>query len=153
MGGVLDEFRAQRDAVEDVRVRLGEVAGLLTALSAQARALTQDTALRALVKDEQAWLARSEALVRQVAQFREAEARGFWPATWRRWAMAMALVVAAALAAGAGYVWAARPYEAALADLRDRAAFGDAVAARVVQMTPDEQKRMDALMRWTEPKK
>jgi hypothetical protein len=150
---VLDEFRAQLQAVEEVRVRLTEVAGLLKTLTVQAQTLSQDAALRQLVTAEQNWLAHAQGLVREVRQFRELETSRFWPATWRRWAMAMALVLATAFAAGAAYVRAARPYETELANLRERAAFGDAVASRVVHMSPDEKRRFDALMSWQQPTK
>src|SRR5580704_7515025 len=115
MPSVLDEFRAQLQAVEEVRARLTEVTGLLERLTAQAGALTHDAALRQLVTDELAWLSRAEALVREVRQFRERETSRFWPATWRRWAMAMVLVALTTMATSVAYVWAAQPFEAELA--------------------------------------
>lgn len=146
MPSVLDEFRAQVQAVEEVKARMTEVAGLLRVLTTQAHALTHDPALRQVLTDEQTWLSRAQELVSEIRQFRERETGRFWPATRRRWAMAMILVLITVLAGSAAYVWAARPCEAELVDLRDRAAFGDAVAARVVQMTPEEKRRFDALM-------
>jgi len=42
--------------------------------------------------------------------------------------MAMALAILTKLAAAAGYVWAARPYDAELSSLRARAELGDPAA-------------------------
>jgi hypothetical protein len=92
---------------------------------------------------------RAQDLVRQVERFRESEVSRFWPATWRRWAMAVALVVITAFGAGAGYVWAGRPYQAEVANVRTWAELGESVAQRVVHMTPTERRQFDALMKRT----
>ncbi len=60
--------------------------------------------------------------------------------------MAVGLALATAVAAGAGYVWAAQPYAAELASLRARVDLGDAVARRVLEMTPAERHQFDVLM-------
>ena len=111
MGNALEEFRAQREAVEDVRARLLEVVGLLQSIRQETAVLVHDQAFRKLLDDEQTWLLRAQDLVRQVQRFREAEISRFWPAVWRRWAAAVVLVLAAGVAAGIGYTWVGRPYE------------------------------------------
>jgi hypothetical protein len=55
--------------------------------------------------------------------------------------------VVTAGAAGAGYVWAARPGEAERESLRARVSLLDSVAARVLTMTPAERRQFDALMK------
>lgn len=147
MASILDDLRAHRQVTEETRTNLTEVTSLLGALSNQVRALAADTELRQLLQQEHAWLSRAEALVREVRRFREAEIETFWPAVWRRWAMAILFAVIGAWALGAGYAWETTPYRAEIADLQERAAFGDEVVARVVHMTPDEKKRFDGLMK------
>jgi hypothetical protein len=48
---------------------------------------------------------------------------------------------------GAGYAWAARPYEVELADLRRRVEPLDFVAQRALTMTPGERRQFDILMK------
>ena len=67
--------------------------------------------------------------------------------------MATAFALAAAFAFGAGYVWASRPYDAELASLRFRVEVLDAVAARILAMTPGERRQFDALMTLKGPAK
>ncbi|MNC91871.1 hypothetical protein D3C83_82030 [compost metagenome] len=86
-------------------------------------------------------------LINQVRRFRESEVRRFWPAVWRRWAVALVFALAAAAAFGAGHVWASRPYETELASLRFRVEVLDAVGARILTMTPAERRQFDTLMR------
>ena len=128
MSTALNEFRAQREAVDDVRVRLEEVGKLIAALTSQADALTRDPALRQLMQTEQTWLAQTERALQTVRAFRENEMQRFWLATWRRWAIALAFALASAAAFGAGWFWAARPYELELASLRQRVELLDFVA-------------------------
>jgi hypothetical protein len=153
VASALEEFRAQKEAVEDVRSRLGEVADLLRAIKGEADALAHDENLHRLLRDEQTWLMRAQDLVNQVSRFRESEISRFWPAVWRRWAIAMALALVTAFAAGAGYVWAGRPYEVEMTDLRQRAELGDSVARRVLRMTPVQRRQFDALMKGNDPGK
>lgn len=147
MSSALDEFRAQREAVDDLRARLEEVGKVIGSLTAQADALTRDPALRQLLQTEHRWLAQTERALEHVRAFREEEMRRFWPAIWRRWALALAFALASAGAFGSGWVWAARPYEAELANLRDRVELLDFVAQRVITMTPAERRQFDALMK------
>lgn len=82
---------------------------------------------------------------------REWEVQRFWPAVWRRWAVAAAFVMLTAAAAGAGHAWIARPYATELATRRARVELLDAVAHRVLMMTPTERRQFDALMKWNVP--
>lgn len=153
MSTALDEFRAQREAVDDLRARLEEVVRMIAALTSQADALTRDPALRQLVQTEQTWLAQTERALERVRVFREDEMRRFWPAIWRRWAVALAFALSSAAAFGAGWFWAARPYDAELASLRGRVELLDFVAQRIITMTPAERRQFDALMRSRTPSK
>jgi hypothetical protein len=90
-------------------------------------------------------------MIADVRALRQDQLRRFWPAVWRRWAVALAFALASAGAFGAGYVGASRPYEAELASLRTRVELLDVVAQRVIMMTPAERRQFDALMRQTAP--
>ena len=148
MSSALDAFRAQREAADAVHARLTEVATLLHELREETYALANNEAFRKLLQDEQTWLVRAEHTIASIRHHREWEVHRFWPAVWRRWAAAMAFAVLTAVTAGAGYAWIARPYEAELATLRARVEFLDAVARRVLTMTPTERRQFDALMKW-----
>ncbi len=147
MGSALDEFRAQRDAVQEVHARLAEVAELLRSLEEQAAALARDEGLRKLLQEEQTWLMRAEDVIRTGRHARECELQRFWPGVWRRWMVAVAFALVTAIAAGAGYAWANRPNEVEWSRLRSAAHLGDAVARRVLQMTPAERREFDALIK------
>ena len=147
MSSALDAFRAQREAVDQVQARLTEVAALVRALQTQVDAIAQDQTLRQVLRDEAHWLEMALRAIEEVRAFRELELRRFWPAMWRRWAVAMAFALAAAAAFGSGYAWASRPHEAELVALRSRVELLDAVAQRVLTMTPAERRQFDALLR------
>jgi hypothetical protein len=149
VSNALDAFRAQQEAVEQVHVRLGEVADLIGRLQGQVNAITQDRALRQVLRDEERWLESARRTIEEVRLFREEEARRFWPAVWRRWAVVTAFALASVAAFGVGYVWASRPYEAELASLRARVELLDTMARRVLTMTAAERRQFDALMKWT----
>ena len=147
MSSALKAFRAQREEAEQIHARLTQVLELLRAIRSEANVLTHDETLRKLLQEEQTWLVRTTDLISEVRYFRESEIRRFWPAMWRRWAVATLLALAAAAAFGAGYVWASRPYEAELTSLRFRVEVLDAVGARILTMTPAERRQYDTLMR------
>jgi hypothetical protein len=147
MSSALRAFHAQREEVEQIHARLTEVVELLRAIRSEADVLAHDESLRKLLQEEQTWLLRTQDLIQQVRYFRELEADRFWPAMWRRWAVAAVFALAAAAAFGAGHVWASRPYEAELASLRFRVEVLDAVAARILTMTPAERRQFDVLMK------
>jgi hypothetical protein len=147
VSGALDAFRAQREAVDDLRARVEEVSKLIAGLTVQVDAIAKNQTLRDVLNAQRTWLTQTERVLEQVRALREDEMRRFWPATWRRWAVALAFALAAAMASGAGYVWAVRTYELELASLRDRIRFLDVVAERVITMTPAERRQFDALMK------
>lgn len=153
MSSALNAFRAQREEAEQIHARLTEVVELLRAIRLEANVLAHDETLRELLHEEQKWLARTKDLVNEVRQFRDAEARRFWPAVWRQWAVAVVFALAAAAAFGAGHVWVSRPYEAELASLRVRVELLDSIAARIVKMTATERKQFDGLMKLNETRK
>jgi|CXWK01.1.fsa_nt_gi hypothetical protein len=153
MSSALKAFRAQRDEAEQIHARLTQVVELLRAIRSEVNVLAQDESLRKLLQEEQTWLVCTKDLISEARHFRETEARRFWPAVWRRWAVAVVFALAAAVAFGAGHVWASRPYEAEIASLRFRVEVLDSVAARILKMTPAERRQFDALMKLNEVRK
>lgn len=149
MATALDVFRAQREAAEEVQKRLQETEAL-HALRQDLYALANDPTFRQLLNDERAWLVQAQHFISQAEASRRHELNRFWPAVWKRWAMIVVLILATGLATGAGYVWAARPYEAELASLRSGVELGDTVARRVLEMTPAERRQFEVLMKWRE---
>ena len=147
MSNALDAFRAQRDAADAIHARLEETAALLRSLLAETQALAHSETLRTLLRDEQTWLVRAEPAITPMRHQREWEVHRFWPAVWRRWVVAVMFAVVTAGAAGAGYVWAAWPNAAELADLRARVDRLDVIVERVLTMTPAERRQLDALMK------
>ena len=150
MASALDVFRAQREAAEEIQKRLREATDALHELRQDLCNLANDRTFRQLLNDERAWLVQAQRLIGQVEAFREHELHRFWPAVWKRWAMIVVLILATGLATGAGYVWAARPYEAELASVRAGVELGDTVARRVLEMTPAERRQFEVLMKWHE---
>ena len=94
---------------------------------------------------------RLQAAITDVRRFREQERLRFWPGVWRRWVLAVIFALAAAAAAGAGYGWVTRPCTAELAELRSRVQLADAIARRMMTMSPAEKRQFDALMQWNAP--
>src|SRR5436190_19953049 len=150
MSSALEQFRAQREATEDIRVRLLEVSTVLRSIQEQTRAIATDEAWHKLLSQEETWLVRAKDFVLQVQRLREHETERFWPAMWRRWIVAVAFALAVSFAAGSGYVWASRPYADEVAELRSRLELLDHVAQRVMKMRPAERREFDALMGWNE---
>lgn len=148
MPNALDMFREQRDAAHQVHARLGEVAALLGQLQAQVDAVAGNRQLRALLQDEQSWLARTQAVLAEVRQLREQEVARFWPAVWRRWVLALAFALASVTGAGAGYAWVTHPDVKELDRLRSRAELADTITRRMLAMTPAERRQFDVLMKW-----
>jgi hypothetical protein len=151
MTSALDAFREQRESVEQMQARLLEVAALLSRLREQVELLAGHKELRAVLQREENWLHRVERTVAEVRAWREEETRRFWPALIRRWALAAVFALVSATAGGAGYARITQPYIAELAALHSRAEFADAVAQRILTMTPVERRQFDALMKWQGP--
>ncbi|HET9776750.1 MAG TPA: hypothetical protein VFP77_09320 [Gemmatimonadaceae bacterium] len=147
MSNALEEFRAQRKLAEEVHTQVAEVGVLLRSIQSEAIKISRDDSLRKLLREEETWLSSAQDLVREVARFRDAESREFWPAVWRRWAMAVALTFVTGLGGGVGYVWSGRAYEAELAQLRSRVELLDSIGSRVISMTPAERRQLDTLLR------
>ncbi len=66
----------------------------------------------------------------------------------RRWAVALIFALVSAWAAGAGYAFVTKPWEAELTALRARTGFAELVEHRVAKMTRTERRQFDALMKW-----
>ncbi|MGH9410195.1 MAG: hypothetical protein ACRD1V_12160 [Vicinamibacterales bacterium] len=147
MSSAIEEFRALRVVVQDVQGQLVDVAKLLGTLRDDVSTLAQNPDLRTLLQEEQTWLARATDLVTQVRALRELERSQHRRAVWRRWVAAVVFSLVSAAACGAGYVWAAKPYESELASLRERVELLDFVAQRVITMTPAERRQFDALLK------
>ena len=147
MTNALDAFREQRVAAGQVYAVVRETAALISELQTQVRALSGMDELKALLQQEERWLRETERVVAEMRRLREEEMRRLRPAIVRRWALALVFALVSAAAAGAGYAWIARPYEAELAALRSRAEFTELVERRVLTMTPAERRQFDALMR------
>jgi vacuolar-type H+-ATPase subunit I/STV1 len=151
MTNALDAFREQRVAAGQVYAVVRETAALISGLQTQVTALSRMDELKALLQQEERWLRETERVVAEVRRLRDEEVRRLRPALVRRWALALIFAVVSAAAAGAGYAWVSRPYEAELAALRSRMEFAEFVEHRALAMTPAERRQLDALMRWNSP--
>jgi hypothetical protein len=143
MPNAIDTFRAQREAAAAVYERLQEISEVLAVVRTQVDAVAGNADLRALLQREEAWLIQASRTVSEVRAWREREARQFLPSLPRRWALALIFALASAWIAGAGYAYAAKPYEDELRVLRDRAAFIESIEDRVITMTPTERRKFD----------
>src|SRR5437870_2996369 len=123
MGNTLDVFKAQQQAVERVHGRLTEVAALVASLKAQVDELRLGEELKQTLEAEQAWLTRTNDLLREVQHWRDRELRQARRAQRWRWLMPFAFALAASAATGAGLLWAWHPYAAEFARLRTQAEF------------------------------
>jgi hypothetical protein len=147
MANALDMFKAQREAAEALHGKLTEVAALVSTLEQGFDRLALHTALKDTLQAEHAWLRQVQELIREERAFREGRFDRFRLTILWRWGLACIFALAAISAAGAGYVWAARPYKAELAQLREQAAFADLVERRLSVMTPTERQQFERFMR------
>ncbi len=104
-----------------------------------------------MLREEQSLLTRTKELLTELRWVREQELSRYWPSIWRRWTIAIVFALVATAAAGAGYGWVTEPYSAEIADLRQRADFGDSLLRRIVKMTPVQRRQFDALLKETSP--
>jgi hypothetical protein len=148
MPNALDTFRAQREVADQLHARLTEVAVLLDNLRTQVEAIAGNPDLRAVLREEQTLLARTQDVLANVRRFREHEVSRFWPAVWRRWLLALVFALASTAAGGAGYGWVTKPWAAELEALRSRAELADNIAQRTLTMTPSERRQLDVLMKF-----
>jgi hypothetical protein len=148
MPSALDLFRAQQQAAEAVYARLQEVAALLADLRKEADGLQRTDELKRLLERQERWLIEARETVTHVEWARENDMHRFWRGIVLRWFVAAVFAIAAAAAAGGGYVAFTRPYDRELEQLRDQAAFGQFVEQRALSMSAAERRQFDALMRW-----
>ena len=153
MANALDTFREQRAAAGEVCAALKEASELMRGLQSQVNTLTRVDELKALLQQEDRWLREAERVVGDGRRLSDEEIRRLRPAVVRRWALALIFAWASALAAGAGYAWATRPYQAELAALRSRIDFAEFVEHRALTMTAAERRQFDALMKWNATEK
>ena len=101
MQNALEIFRAQREAANQVHLRLIEVAQLLEQLTRQVDAVAGNSDLRAILRDERDCLREARQFVAEVRYLREQEQLRYWPGIWRRWAVAVLFALASAAVFGA----------------------------------------------------
>jgi hypothetical protein len=151
MGNAIDAFRAQREAAEQLQAQLSALSEQLPKLHQQIAALALNDELKALLRDEQRWLAQAENTIAAVRRWREQEAYAYWwPLMWR-WVVVCAFALVSVAIAGAGYAWVSQPYAAENATLRSRAEFADRIERRLLTMTPADRQQFERLMRLTPP--
>ena len=146
----LDAFKAQREAVDSLHARLTEVGGLVSKLKAQVDGLALHPELKEILRDEEVWVARAEALVRDVRYWREQEYHRFGLGVVWRWTLACIFAFVAITLGGAGYAWETQPYAAELEKLRTHADVADLIGRRLQEMTPEERLEFNRLMKLTE---
>lgn len=153
MANAVEMFKQQKAAFEELQQAAARIEQSLSRARAELDALARHDALRTLLTQEQEWIARTEAVVHSLRDWRYRESQGYGrPLAWR-WALATTFALLATAAAGTGYAWAARPYAEEIAYLRSRNAFADALEARMVRMTAAERRQLDALLKLPAAKK
>ena len=153
MANAVEMFKQQKAAFEELQQAAARIEQSLSRARTELDALARHEALRTLLVQEQQWLARTEAAVDRLRDWRYRESQLYGrPVAWR-WALATTFALLTMAAAGAGYVWAARPYAEEIAYLRSRNAFADDLEARMVRMTPAERRQLDALLKLPPPRK
>jgi len=153
MANAVEMFKQQKAALEELQQAAARIEQSLGHARAELDALARHDALHGLLTQEQQWLARTERLVESLRNWRYRESQGYGrPLAWR-WALATTFALLSTVAAGAGYAWAARPYAEEIAYLRSRNAFADDLEARMVRMTPQERRQLDALLKLPDLKK
>jgi hypothetical protein len=150
MANALDAFRAQKEAADQVHARLTEVAALLNRLRIEVDGLVT-TELREALREEQSLLSRAQETMAVARHFREQEMLRFWPSIWRRWAIAIVFALSALAVAGGAYGWATTPPARELAELRERANFGDRVLMGLARMNAMQRRQFEALLRESGP--
>jgi len=149
MANALDMFKALREATDALHATLTDLTAHVSSLQQGLDHLSLDTTLKETLKAEQAWLSKVEELLEKEQAFRQSQFEHFRLSILWRWVLACAFALAAMGAAGAGYVWAARPYKAELAQLRDQAASADLIERRLAAMTPAERQQFERLLKLT----
>ncbi len=95
MANALDEFlRSTRKRPELLPyARLRETSALLQSIQSDVARLVDHKALRELLSEQAVWLEHAARAVKDVRALRDDDIRRFWPAMWKRWAVATALCV------------------------------------------------------------
>jgi hypothetical protein len=146
MANALDAFRAQREAVDQMYARLGEVSDLLARLRVQVDGLALHEEVKAALRDQQLWLVQAQRTMHEVRRWREIESRRVWsPVLWRWW-VAVTFSLISTWLAGAGYAWMTEPHAAELERLRRQASFSAFVERRLEKMTPADLRDFERLM-------
>jgi hypothetical protein len=146
MTKALEMFKQGQAALGELLQLARAVLEAVAAARREMDGLTKHPALRDVLEREQQWLARTEAAVAAVSEWRHREAQRYGAALAWRWVLATAFALLAATAAGAGYAWASRPYADEIAYLRSRDSFADAVESRMLRMSPAERRQLESLL-------
>jgi hypothetical protein len=147
MPNALDAFRAQREAVEQLNATVKEFSALVAGARTQIDGLSLSADLKAMLREEQAWLDRAQTMVVEIRHWREHEVRRFWFAVFWRWTLACAFALVAAGVAGAGYAWRTRPYAQEIERLRPKAELADMIERRLDDLTPAQRREFEKLMK------
>src|SRR5436190_8968302 len=153
MSNPIEAFREQRAVAGEVYATLKDVGALLGSLKEQADGLVPIDELRELLEQERAWLQEAQRTLSQVRDLRANELRRLRTSRLAQWAAALAFALASAVAVGAGYAWATKPYASELSTLRARQEFAELIERRFVTMSPTERRQFVALMKWTPSRK
>jgi hypothetical protein len=152
MTTALEMFRQQKAALAELQQQARSLDTAIASVRSELTAIANHDGLRTLLVDEQRWLQRTEDAVREVRAWRADEGRHPWWQFAGRWVVAMAFALLASSAAGAGYVWAARPYAEEIDYLRSRESFASALETRMLRMTPAERAQLETLLKLAPPK-
>jgi hypothetical protein len=154
MPNALDAFRAQREAFEQMNASLKEFCALVAGARSQIDGLSLNAAdLKAVLREEQAWLDKAQAVVAEVRRWREQEVRRFWFAVFWRWALACVFALVSAAVAGAGYAWATPPHAQEIERLRSKADLAEMIDRRLRDLTPAQRREFSRLMKLPEDPK
>jgi hypothetical protein len=80
MASAIDMFREQREAAEQLRVRVQEIGAFLGQLRQQVNTLALNEGLRTLLREEQDWLTRAQLASPRFARFASRTCCGSGPA-------------------------------------------------------------------------
>jgi hypothetical protein len=148
MPNAVDVHRATLSAAAEMNAKLADVSATLQRIRSEVDALTQNSELRRILRQEQTWVEQAERTVHEVQRWRNLEAYRFWPGVVYRWALALAFALAGAWAVGAGYAWVTNAYPIHLADPRPGLELLDFIEQRAATLTPSERRQVDEIMRW-----
>ncbi|HUR32526.1 MAG TPA: hypothetical protein VM032_01945 [Vicinamibacterales bacterium] len=146
MGASLDTFKQYKATLDELATLARTIEASIQSTRTNIDALMKPDSLGGLIDQQERWLTHTERAVTVVRDWYERDRRAHWPRLAWRWVAATAFALVASAAAGAGFVWASRPYAAEIEYLRDRNAFADSLEARMLKMTPAERRQLDAFL-------